>query len=140
MYVRYTVFKVDFTSIHILQKQIKYISTIDYVILFLYTHFHQAGCVQEIFVYLVKQWAVCNRKSKGVKTHPQYHIIRSIVTVAFTAACQESEYSLPAEHHSITQGQRVRVNNLVPDSYTSIQIILKPYPKNNLQKCLSVQV
>lgn len=92
------------------------------------------------FVYLVKQWAVCNRKPKGVKTHPQYHIIRSIVTVAFTAACQESEYSLPAEHHSITQGQRVRENNLVPDSYASLQNILKPYPKQltKVSKCPSI--
>lgn len=52
-------------------------------------------------VYLVKQWAVCDRKSQRVETHPQYHIIRSIVTVAFTAAGQEPEYSLPAEHHPI---------------------------------------
>lgn len=65
-------------------------------------------------LYLVKQWAVCNRKSKGVKTHAQYHVVRSIVTVAFTAACQESHYSFPAEHHPITQGQRVKENHLTP--------------------------
>lgn len=56
--------------------------------------------VVRLCTHLMEEWTVCDRKSESVEAHSQHHVVRSVITVALTAAVKKSDHSLPAEHHA----------------------------------------
>lgn len=48
----------------------------------------------------MEEGTVRGRKSESIEAHPQHHVVRGIITVAFAAAVDKLNHSLPAEHHA----------------------------------------
>lgn len=64
-----------------------------------HNHKHTLQPLSLCVCYLVEQWTVCYGNAHGGEAPAQHHIIRSIITVAVTAAGNKLWHSHPAQHH-----------------------------------------